>query len=256
MRPLRAIFCALCLLGPASAASGGGTGSELMEYDITWIGVSVGTMTVRSGTDGAGALLRSIRIWNRPWIAMVYAVDNTIECRIESTPDGPRHTVAKKMGERDFAQDDTLELWPDAGRAVWSNAVSNTVHAFEVPKGSKDFVSFFFDLREAARGERLNAGGEYRLVMDGALHALEIKTGPAELLRTPQGREEAIPVRALSKSPALFSRNRPRSVWISATQPVVLSADVQTGFGAVRATLVRWEVDGQPVERATSPGAR
>ncbi|HPR69837.1 MAG TPA: DUF3108 domain-containing protein, partial [Kiritimatiellia bacterium] len=173
---------------------------------------------------------------------------NTVECRIESTPDGPRHTVAKRMGEKNFVQDDTLTLWPDAGKAVWTNAVSNTVHAFEVPAGARDFVSFFFDLRDAASDGKWSAAGDYQLVMDDALHALEIRVGEPRRLRTPWGRMNAIPVEAVSKSPVLFNRNKPRAVWVAAHRPVVLFADVETRFGTVRGTLARWEIDGHPVE--------
>jgi hypothetical protein len=221
---------------------------EQMEYDITWIGVSVGTMTVKSDSLDDGSILRSIRIQNRPWISAVYSVDNTIECLIEPTPEGPRHTVTKKMAEKNFTQDDRLVIWPEAGRAVWSNAVSNTVHEFSVPKGSRDFVSFFFDLREAAAGGQLKAAGNYQLVMDGATHALELKTEPPRVIRTPHGRIHAIRVQAISKSPTLFSRNRPKAVWVSAAEPAVLFADVSTRFATVRATLVSRTVDGKEVK--------
>ena len=243
------LFCLPGLLRPVAAAS-----RELMEYDITWVGVSVGTMSVQNETDDDGTAFRAIRIWNRPWIAALYPVDNTIECRIETTTEGPRHTVTKKMGEKNFIQDDTLTLWPGAGRAVWSNAVSNVVHSFEVPKGSMDFVSFFFDLRDAARNDPTVAGGYYRLVMDQSVHALEIQIGAKEIIRTPRGTAEAIPVRAVSKSPTLFSRNRPRAVWVASARPVVLFSDVQTRFGAVRATLETWEIDGRPVDWTPSSG--
>ena len=225
-----------------------------MEYDITWVGVSVGTMAVQNETGDDGNVFRSIRIWNRPWIAKIYPVDNTIECRIETTEQGPRHTITKKMGENNFVQDDTLTLWPDEGRAIWSNAVSNVVHSFQVPAGSRDFVSFFFDLRDSARDHSSKAGGTYQLVMDDAVHALEIQIGIPENLRTSQGPIRAIPVQAISKSPTLFKRNRPRAVWVAATLPVVIFADVQTRFGAVRATIETWEVDGQPVSWAPANG--
>ena len=238
----------LFLLAPAGAAfPNPAAGAELMEYDITWVGVSVGTMVIRSETCPDGTLVRSIRIWNRPWIALVYPVDNTIECRIESTPDGPRHTITKKMGEKDFTQDDELTLWPEAGRAVWRNALSNTVHEFAVPAGARDFVSFFFEFRDSASDGRWNAQGEYQLVMDGGVHALEIRTGEARTRRTSRGRQELIPVQAISKSPVLFSRNRPRAVWVAASRPVVVLAEVDTRFGSVRGTLTHWERDGQRI---------
>lgn len=248
----RFILILLGLLPLSLPRTAGAEGAEDLAYDITWVGVSVGTMSVRSETGDDGALVRSIRIRNRPWIALVYPVDNTVECRIESTADGPRHTVTKKMGEKEFVQDDTLTLWPDAGKAVWTNAVSNTVHAFEVPPGARDFVSFFFDLRDAAADGKWSAAGDYQLVMDDALHALEIRVGEPRRLRTLWGRMNAIPVEAVSKSPVLFKRNKPRAVWVAAHRPVVLFADVETRFGTVRGTLARWEIDGHPVEWKSS----
>ena len=256
MRSASALFAALGLAFAMRSAPAGAAGVERMEYDITWVGVSVGTMTVQSETNAAGHLLRTLRIWNRPLIALVYPVDTTIECEIEPTPDGPRHVIRKKVLENDFRQDDTLELWPDQGRASWSNAVKRTFYESTVPKGSRDLVSFFFDLRDVVSRGALKVDGDYQLVMDGAIHDLEIQMGKPKRIRTPHGRMEAIPVEAISKSPTLFSRNRPRSVWVATSKPAVLFADVESRFGPVRATLRKWEIDGQPVEWKTKPVER
>ena len=246
---LRAAF----LLGVAAASPVPAAGSEYMEYNVTWVGVSVATMTIQSQTNEAGHVLRSIRIWSRPWVALVYPVDTTIDCAIAQTPDGPCHTVHKRVAEKDFIQNDTLVLWPDQGKAVWSNAVQHTVQNSFVPKGSRDLVTFFFDLREVLAGSPLQAGGAYQLVMDGAIHDLEIEIGAPKVIRTPHGQVEAIPVKAESKSPTLFSRNRPKSVWVAISKPAVLSADVESRFGPVRATLVKWTMDGVPVALVPDP---
>ena len=238
------ILCGLLL---TVATPGRAESVETLDYDITWIGVSVGTMVVRSESRDDGTHLRSIRIWNRPWIARVYPVDNSIECLTEPSPDGPRHTVTKKMGEKDFTQDDTLTLWPEAGKAIWSNAVSNTVHSFEVPRGAQDFVTFFFDLRDAAGAGAWDTQGDYTLVMDDSLENLKIIVGAPQVIRTPYGRLSAIPVKAVSTSKTLFTRNKPKAVWVCPDPPAVIFADVITRFGTVRGTLVKWEIDGQTV---------
>ena len=253
MNPFRLLLCIAGLLGLAGEFPCRAEGVEYMEYNVTWVGVSVATMTVESQTDAAGNQIRTLRIWSRPWVALVYPVDTTIDCAIAQTPDGPCHTVHKQVAENDFIQNDTLVLWPDQGRAVWSNAVVRTVRNFFVPKGSRDLVSFFFDLREVLSGSPLQAGGAYQLVMDGAIHDLEITIGAPKVIRTPHGRIEAIPVDAVSKSPTLFSRNRPKSVWVATAKPAVLFADVESRFGPVRATLVKWTVDGVPVPLVSDP---
>lgn len=247
MNPIRSIAVHILLLLVGPAISSHAAGAEAMEYDITWVGLSVGTMTIQSGPAAAGNLVRSLRLWNKPWIALIYPVDTTVTCTIEPTTNGPRHTVVKKVAEKGFQQDDTLVLWPDTGRAVWSNALKRTVQDTAVPKGSRDLVSFFFDLRDALNGSPLGIGGDYQLVMDGAIHDLEIKIGKPKRIRTAFGRMEAVPVDAISKSPTLFSRNRPRSVWVATSRPAVLFADVESRFGPVRATLVKWERDGRAV---------
>ena len=249
MKSLRPLLCAVCLLlGGVAASPGRDEESEFMEYDVTWVGVSVATMEIRSGTNEAGHGIRSLRIWNRPWIARIYPVSTFVECVVEPSDRGPRHTVRKHVAEREFKQDDVLVLWPDQRMACWSNAVAGTVHWSLVPKGSRDLVTFFFDLRDVLAGSPLSAGGRYQLVMDGAVHDLDIAVGAAKKIRTAFGRLEAIPVAAESHSPTLFSRNRPKSVWVATAKPAVLFADVESRFGPVRATLVKWEIDGKPVE--------
>ena len=245
MKPFRRAWIVAALLGlaPACAAA-----DEVLEYDVSWVGVSVATMEIRSGTNAANHLVRSLRIGNRPWLALVYPVSTFVECEIEPTARGPKHTIRKLVSEREFKQDDLLVLWPDQRTAYWSNAVARTAHWSLVPKGSRDLVTFFFDLRDVLAGSPLSAGGRYQLVMDGAVHDLDIAVGAAKKIRTAFGRLEAIPVAAESHSPTLFSRNRPKSVWVATAKPAVLFADVESRFGPVRATLVKWEIDGKPVE--------
>lgn len=248
MRWIPYIYWVLCLPVVAVDLPVPAATTERMAYDITWVGVSVATMTVQNNVDEAGKVCRSVCIQNRPWLSKVYPVDTTVECTIERTADGPRHTVIKKVSEKNFVQDDTLLLWPDEGRAVWSNAVEHMVQTSSVPKGSRDLVSFLFDLRDTARDETWEPGGHYSLIMDGRINELEIFTHPPESIRTPFGRMKAISVTAESKSPELFDRNKPRAVWVSSARPVVVFADLQTRFGPVRSTLSEWERDGRPVD--------
>ena len=248
MNFIRRAWIVAALLGFAGLAPVRAAAGEVLEYDVSWLGMSVGTMEIRSGTNDAGHLVRSLRIWNRPWIARIYPVSTFVECVVEPSERGPRHTVRKQVAEREFKQDDLLVLWPDQRAAYWSNAVARTAHWSLVPKGSRDLVTFFFDLRDVLAGSPLSAGGRYQLVMDGAIHDLDIAIGEPKTIRTDFGRLEAIPVAAESHSPTLFSRNRPKSVWVATAKPAVLVADVESRFGPVRATLVKWEIDGKPVE--------
>jgi hypothetical protein len=220
---------------------------EVMEYDISWLGMTVGGMTVQEQRDGGGVVTRSIRVRSRPWVATLYRVDTTVRCVIEPTPDGPRHTVGKVVAEGGFTQDDTLTLWPATGVCIWSNAIAQSCTTSSVPVNTQDVVSFFFDLRDTLTRQTASTSADYRLVMDGTAHALEIKRGATKKISTPFGKVEAADVRAASKSPTLFSRNKPKGIWVATACPAVLAVDVGIAVGTVHVTLKSWKVDGEAV---------
>lgn len=225
--------------------------AERMEYRISWMGMTVGAMEVTNGASPGGALTRAIRVRSSGWAAGLYPVDTTLECQIAPSPEGPRHTVVKRVREKDFVQDDTLTLWPDSGRALWSEAIGKTCTTSALPRGTRDLVSFFFDMRGTLGRDTTRTGGTYRLAMDGKAHDLDIHVGKAEVVASPFGPLDATPIRLASRSPTLFSRNRPRQIWISQVSPAVLIADIRVPVGTVRARLIRWERDGVPVKWET-----
>ena len=233
----------LALAVPPAARAGR---LEVMTYDISWLGMTVGGMTVQEERRN-DAILRTIRVRSRPWVGTLYHVDSTVRCLIEPTPEGPCHTVSKVLAEGDFVQNDTLLLWPATGTCIWSNAVAQTCTTSSVPASAQDAVSFFFDLRDAlSRGS--GASGDYRLIMDGAAHALEIKTGASKKIKTAFGKTDATAVSAVSKSPTLFARNKPKDIWVAKARPAVLAVDMSTALGTVHATLQSWTVDGAEVK--------
>ena len=219
-----------------------------MTYDISWLGMTVGNMTVQEEQRDDGATHRSVRVRSRPWVATLYRVDTTIRCAIEPTDDGIRHTVTKSIAEGDFTQNDTLLLWPATGVCIWSNAVDKTHITSSVPPNTQDVVSFFFALRDTLQRHPTPTPERYQLVMDGAAHALDITLGETKKIKTPFGRVDAVAVNALSKSPTLFSRNKPKNIWVAKTRPAVLAVDVSITLGTVHITLQSWTIDGIAVK--------
>ena len=216
-------------------------------YDISWLGMTVGGMTVQEEQREGGVVARSIRVRSRSWVSTLYHVDTTVHCLIEPTPTGPRHTVSKAVAEGDFVQNDTLLLWPATGVCIWSNALTKTCTTASVPTNAQDGVSFFFGLRDTLlHGAYTNKA--CRLVMDGEAHALEITTGATKRISTPFGKTEATAVSAVSKSPTLFSRNKPKAIWVARTRPAVLEVDVSIALGTVHVTLQSWSIDGTAID--------
>jgi len=221
---------------------------EVMTYDISWAGMTVGGMTVQDEQRDDGTTHRSIRVRSRPWVSTLYRVDTTVHCAIEPTPDGPSHTVTKAVTEGDFSQNDTLLLWPATGTCIWSNAVEKTSVTTSVPTNTQDVVSFFFDLRDTLTRQAVATNESYRLVMDGTTHALDITLGATKKIKTPLGKVDAVAVNAVSKSPTLFSRNKPKNIWVAKKSPAVLAVDVSITLGTVHITLQSWTTNGVAVK--------
>jgi hypothetical protein len=83
--------------------------------------------------------------------------------------------------------------------------------------------------------------------MDGAAHALEIKAGASKKISSMFGKVDAVAVSAVSKSPTLFSRNKPKKIWVAKARPVVLDVDVSISLGTVNLSLKSWTVDGEAI---------
>jgi len=239
------VFFLLPLVAPAIAHAGK---TEAMTYDISWLGMTVGGMAVLNEQRDDGTTLRSIRVRSRPWAATLYRVDTTIQCVIEPTPGGIRHTVTKAIAEGDFNQNGTLQLWPATGTCIWSNATDKSCVTSSVPVNTQDAVSFFFDLRDTLQRQATPAAETYRLVMDGAAHVLEIRRGETKKIKTPFGKVDAVAVNAVSKSPTLFSRNKPKNIWVAKSRPAVLAVDVSITLGTVHVTLQSWTTNGFAVK--------
>lgn len=225
--------------------------TEEMEYAISWLGIPVGRMIVNAQEEADGTLQRAVQIAHAGWLSLIYPVDNRVHCVSRHTAEGRLHQVTRRIGEKDFVQSDQLRVLPDAGQAVFLNALDETETSFSVPPDTLDYVCFFFALREALPGLTMeNAAAQpvdYALVMDDAVHPLALYSGAAKTIRTEKGKISAAPVRVVSKSPALFARNRPEKVWVLPEPPVVVLAEVETRFNRVKAHLVRWEKNGEPV---------
>lgn len=243
LAPLSSLAILLALLIPVHSLRA--APQEQMEYQVCWMGTTVGTMFVESEQQADGTLLRSIRVKNSAWVSRISSVDTTIQCSILATSAGPRHTVSKHVSENGFVQNDTLTLWPDSGRAIWFEAIAQTCTTSSLPPGTRDIVSFFFDMRETFAAGSMKTGEVYRLVMDGQAHELAIQADAVETISSLFGRQKATPLHILSKSPTLFVRNRPRRVWVAVDSPVVLATDVKTRLGTVRIKLIKWTRDGE-----------
>jgi hypothetical protein len=233
-----------------AAARADGTDTHHIEtqtYTVAWLGMSVGDVTVREETQADGIRTRSLSAKSYKWASAVHTVDYAVRCVTQPTPEGPRHTLSRTVSEDAFHQHDTLTLWPETGRCVWSNALSSVCATSSVPVGAKDAVSFFFDLRNAFSAPAAAAATNYLLVADGAAHTLALSVSAEETLKTRFGKVKAANISAVSKSPAVFTRNKPKAIWVATgARPAVLRVDVRTRMGTVRLTLDTWTRDGQP----------
>ena len=239
-----ALFFAL-LLGSLQGAA---YTNELMVYRMSWMGTTIGEMTLSSSISTNGALLRSMRVRSRSWARLFSSLDDTVTC--ESCGEGAalRRVVRKRVSEDGFEQDDRLVLWPNRGLAVF-DAGDGVCTTSSVPVGLEDMVTFFYDLRDLApaRTNGMPLAGVRNLVMDGVAHEIALTTGPVVRVDVPWGEADALSVEAESHSDGLFVRNVPRAIRIGLSPPALLSMEIEHGGHTVHVRLRDWLRDGAPV---------
>lgn len=242
---LQKIILPVLLLGCLGAAA---YTNELMVYRMSWMGTTIGEMTLSSSVTTNGGTLRSMRVRSRSWARLFSNLDDTVTCESDGEGADLRRVVRKRISEDGFVQDDQLVLWPNRGQAIF-DAGDGGCTTSSVPVGLEDMVTFFYDLRDLApaRTNGTSLAGERHLVMDGVAHKIALTTGPVVRVEVPWGKADALSVEAQSHSDGLFVRNVPRDIRIGLSPPVLLSMDVEHGGHTVHVRLRDWLRDGEPV---------
>lgn len=244
MRAARTILIAL-LAGAALAEES----SEAMLYHAYWAGTRVGEMILEAGTNPEeGSSFKSLKVGTSSWAKIFNDVSMTMRSETFDTPDGPCSRFSKQIEEDSFSQDDTMRLWPLAGKATVENARTGVVTESTVPTGSVDIASFFYDLRECPLLAGLETNAASRtVVMDGRTHGIVISTGEVVKVDSPWGTVDARKFFVVSQSETLFRRNVPKCVMIATDMPVIVEMDVSRRTGNVRFKLVEWTTNSVPV---------
>lgn len=176
-----------------------------------------------------------------------------VKYSIDSIPEENERRIQKSIRDGNFRQEDILRITRD-GKAYWHEKGAEQSFVYTIPPDVTDYVSLLHELRG---GPPLRTGEQRNIVLalDAGLHPLTIRAVRSETLRINGQSFQATLHEIDTASEILFSRNFPRSIWISEHNPLILRMEIQSRHGRINADLVTWEENGAPVDwsRLQSP---
>ena len=227
--------------------------SEVMEYDIKWGAVTAGKATMscrRYSEGGTNVWIRVMQAKSQGWVSLFKRIDSQIVSleRINEVGE-TMYEVHKLIREGSFRQDDFLTVDSVRKVASWSDRRAKTNVEFMIPEGTQDYVSMMFSLRSLGDLPR-DEPRLYALIMDDAVHEMSAEVVDTAHVKSALGDHEARELLVKSKSPGLFVRNIPESIWVCPEQRIIVSMDISTRLGRVKTLLTRWTVDGVDITRS------
>jgi hypothetical protein len=238
----------LCLAGLSLMACRACANDELLEFEVTYSGMTIGTMKLAQVQTADGTLTRSLHLKSSRWLATMGAtIDDHIRSETARSPQGTCITVTKDVKENRFQRKESFTFWPEAGICMRTNRHQKTLERIEIPKDAHDMFALFLDLGKTLQHRNDPLTQELTLIADGKIYPLHVESKAPERIRTEAGKIQAIEVNLTSPSTKLFSKAVPKRAYFAAHLPLLLAAEIKTPFGTIHAALTSWKVNG--VER-------
>ncbi len=240
MNPRQIIFLltiVMCLGFPSPDGAEDGRGKEgrileQFDFQLTWIGIRVGSGVLELRRNGATRKFSSLAR-STEWVSRLYPVNNYAFTDIED--DGlPRHY---ENIQREGRYRSHKEAFFDDGRIRYLDHISGKTFESETEVRYHDVLSAFL----ASRRLELLPGKSVHLDIfdDGKAQRVEIRVLGRETIETALGTMNTVVIEPVLASDGLFRHRGPMRIWLSEDErrlPVRLEARVL--LGAVRASLV------------------
>jgi len=231
---LTLLFC--LVLGGAQGAvelSGAeGPVLEQFEFQLTWIGIRVGSGVLELRRNGAGRKFTS-RARSSEWVSRLYPVDNYAFTVVQD--DGlPLHY---ENIQREGRYRSHRETFFEKGRVRHLDHTAGKTYEYETTVRYHDVLSAFLAGR---RVDLVPGKSVYMDVFDdGRGQKVEIRVVARETIDTVFGPMDCVVIEPMLDSDGLFRHKGPMRIWLSEDDrrlPIRLEARVL--LGAVRASLV------------------
>jgi hypothetical protein len=225
---------------PAAAAPRPWSPGERMDFDITYLGITMGKarISVSPSVDGATPVSLTSR---SAGLGAVVTFRQTLVSNLDATTLLPRSSILDAAEPGGYKHTDTALFDRAAGTAtVRERGRFDKTYQIEVPPGTVDFVALIFHLRTLP-------------LPDGGSHTFQVLSGrkvstvvtavvDREWLKTAAGRFPAVKVRVPTGFDGKFSEKNPTYVWFSDdARRVVVQIATDFAIGRAEAELSSYQ---------------
>ena len=237
---------------PASPAAVPWLPGERMEFDIDYLGLTMGKAAIQVGRTEGG--VAPVQLSSRSaGLMSVVTFRQTLVSDLDVVTLLPRASVLDAAEPGGYKHTDTARFDRATGKAtVREKGRFDKTYEIDVPPGTLDFVALVFRLRTLP-------------LPDGATHTFQVLSGRKvstvvasvvqhELVKTDAGRFPAVKVRVPTGFDGKFSEKNPTFVWFSDdARRVVVRISTDFAIGRAEAGLTRYQPGQATVEPAVGP---
>lgn len=210
---------------------------ERLTYSIYWIGIKVGTATMKVEDASEGINIIS-QVNSDEWVSLFYPVENLVRSTIK--PDGYPKNYRMKIREGRHRRDREVQFFTESYKALYNDYIKNEKVEFDLQKQAFDPLSGLYELRKR---DLMVGHTEYIDVFDSKrLWSVEVQVLRKERVKTPAGEFDTIVVKPILQSEGLFIRKGEIFIWLtddSKKVPVMVKTKVK--LGSITATLTGGE---------------
>jgi Protein of unknown function (DUF3108) len=223
----------------APAASATYAPDEQMDFDVEYLGVTMGRARISVGRP-AGALLPIFLQAQTGGIASIFTVRQQIVSTLEAATGLPRISKLDSLEPGGYHHVDTARFDREAGRAtVREQGKYDKTYEIEVPRDTVDFLAMVFELRGLSL--EMGARHEFRVLAGRKVSVVLAEVVGRETLATDAGRFATVKVRVPTGFDGKFQEKRPTYVWFSDDERrVVVRISTEFAIGRADANLVAY----------------
>lgn len=217
--------------------SAAGRVPERLVYDLSWMGIPVGSATQEIGEDGGARKIVSTARSNA-WLSAFFPVDDRTETLLGKTGPFPGEPRLFRMHFREGSRVRNREITFSraAGSALFHDRVSGERLRVPITADTLDIYSSFYFVRN----QPLTPGSSITIsVLDGKqLHRIVVRVIGRERVTVPAGAFDTIKIEPLVKAEGVFEGKRGVYIWLSDDERrIPVKAQTRVTVGSVTAVL-------------------
>ncbi len=213
---------------------------EVFKYDLTWMGIKAGSATLKFSETGSVVTISS-KAESADWVSLFYRVEDRAVSLVRKVSNengsylrAERYRIRIREGRH--RRDKEILFYPDKNKALYINHLEKERKTFEVPAGTLDPLSGFYQIR------RMEIGSEplfVKIFDSKRVWNVRVDIVGRETVETEAGSFKTVIVKPELKSEGIFNKKGEIFIYLTDDErhiPVLLKTKVLIGY--VEAELV------------------